>query len=118
MKYVFATVAGITAVLAFKVGTATGGRVPPRPARAVSTPAPSSARSVPRRTPRTTHTPTLSPSAFSDVVSNYCEDCHNEQTRSGNRSLEHFSMDSLTVDIEKSERIIRKLRTDMMPPPG
>jgi hypothetical protein len=97
MKIVFATVAGLTAVLAFRVGVATGVSVhPPKP------PAP----------------PHVSSAALTQVVQTYCTDCHNDQLLSGNLSLEHFDVDSAPETRATSEKVIRKLRAQIMPPPG
>jgi hypothetical protein len=97
MKLVFATVAGLTAVLAFKVGVATGVVVhPPKP------PAP----------------PHIATAALTQVVQTYCTDCHNDQLLTGNLSLEHFDVDSAPETRAISEKMIRKLRAQIMPPPG
>jgi hypothetical protein len=55
------------------------------------------------------------------VVRTYCRTCHNDRTRNGNLSLEGFDVaraahDAATIDT--SEKMIRKLRAKMMPPPG
>jgi hypothetical protein len=52
------------------------------------------------------------------VVSRYCGQCHNPTRKSGNLVLRGWTMDSLTADRALSEKMIRKLRADMMPPPG
>ncbi|HXK05799.1 MAG TPA: DUF1592 domain-containing protein [Verrucomicrobiae bacterium] len=44
-------------------------------------------------------------------LNQYCAYCHNEQTKSGGMSLAHVSP-------ELGEKIIRKVRVGMMPPPG
>src|SRR4051812_46291166 len=105
MKIVIGTVA-VSAALAFSVGTAIGGRVPP------------SSRPIP-------HSPTpkvgsrgISTAALSTVVQRYCSSCHNPTTLKGNLSLAGYDVDSATTTLAASEKIIRKLRADMMPPPG
>lgn len=52
------------------------------------------------------------------VVNRYCGQCHNPTRKSGNLVLRGWTMDSLTADLALSEKMIRKLRADMMPPPG
>jgi hypothetical protein len=52
------------------------------------------------------------------VVNRYCGQCHNPTRKSGNLVLRGWTMDSLTADRALSEKMIRKLRADMMPPPG
>src|SRR5215510_681995 len=96
MKIVFVSAASVAAALAFSVGTATGGRVPPAPrigARGVST------------------------EALNATVQRYCGSCHSPTTKKGNLSLRGFDVDSATNDLAVSEKMIRKLRAQMMPPP-
>ena len=47
-----------------------------------------------------------------------CQSCHNDVTMKGNLSLKGFDVDSASNDLETSEKMIRKLRADIMPPPG
>ena len=50
----------------------------------------------------------------------YCLTCHNTRTRTGNLTLEGFSLAGVHDDAgaEVGEKILRRLRTGMMPPPG
>ena len=50
-------------------------------------------------------------SAQRAFLNQYCAYCHNDQTKSGGMSLVHVSP-------ELGEKIIRKVRVGMMPPPG
>ena len=54
------------------------------------------------------------------VLRTYCVSCHNARTRTGNLSLEGFSLAGVhdDTDAEVGEKIVRRLRTGMMPPPG
>ncbi len=52
------------------------------------------------------------------VVQRVCVGCHNDRSRSGNLSLEHFDVASAGTNAEVAEKMIRKLRAGMMPPPG
>ena len=52
------------------------------------------------------------------VVQRYCVVCHNERLRSGNLILREFSVDAAHERAEAAEKMIRKLRAGMMPPPG
>ncbi len=58
------------------------------------------------------------------VVRRTCATCHNDQSLRGNLSLEHFDVTAAfddtadSGDAEVAERMVRKLRADMMPPPG
>jgi hypothetical protein len=96
MRLFFAGVVTATAGVAFAVGTATGGHVRPERlgARGVST------------------------EALNSVVRRYCGSCHSPTQRKGNLSLQGFDVDSAADNTDVSEKIIRKLRAEMMPPPG
>ncbi len=55
------------------------------------------------------------------VVRTYCQGCHNDRMLTGNFSLDGFDFETVANDVEatqKSEKMIRKLRANMMPPPG
>ncbi|HEY6219562.1 MAG TPA: DUF1592 domain-containing protein [Gemmatimonadaceae bacterium] len=61
---------------------------------------------------------TLPPTAVNGLIQEYCSDCHNDQTLSGNLSLEHYTLDSATTRLAVSEKMIRKLRAQIMPQAG
>ncbi|MYA41359.1 MAG: DUF1592 domain-containing protein [Gemmatimonadetes bacterium] len=48
----------------------------------------------------------------------YCVRCHNERRLLGNMSLEDFDSANPVADAPLAEKMIRKLRAGMMPPPG
>ena len=52
------------------------------------------------------------------VVDRYCADCHSDDIHRGGLSLETFDLAHPEKNAEEAERIIRKLRAGMMPPPG
>ena len=58
------------------------------------------------------------PATLTEVVGRYCVTCHNEQLMTGNLSLQAFDVDAASEHAETAERMIRKLRAGMMPPPG
>ena len=53
-----------------------------------------------------------------DLVEEYCVRCHNERRLLGNMSLEEFDAADPTANLVIAEKMIRKLRAGMMPPPG
>ena len=53
-----------------------------------------------------------------DLVREYCVRCHNERRFLGNMSLEEFDAANPAADAPIAEKMIRKLRAGMMPPPG
>ena len=61
------------------------------------------------------------PTPMSDlngVVQRYCARCHNERLLRGNLTLEAFDVDAAHERAPTAEKMIRKLRAGMMPPPG
>jgi Protein of unknown function (DUF1592)/Protein of unknown function (DUF1588)/Protein of unknown function (DUF1595)/Protein of unknown function (DUF1585)/Protein of unknown function (DUF1587) len=57
--------------------------------------------------------------ALSAVVQRYCyQNCHNPRALKGNMSLEGYDVDSAPARLALSEKMIRKLRAQIMPPPG
>jgi hypothetical protein len=61
---------------------------------------------------------TLSSVAVNEVVTRYCVNCHSERMKTGNMILEGYTLDSAVAKLSTTEKMIRKLRTQMMPPPG
>ena len=55
---------------------------------------------------------------LTDVVQRYCVRCHNERLLRGNLTLEEFVVDAADERAPTAEKMIRKLRAGMMPPPG
>ena len=55
---------------------------------------------------------------LNDVIQTYCSRCHGERRQSGNLTLAEFDVESPEEYSEIAEKMIRKLRTGMMPPPG
>ena len=52
------------------------------------------------------------------VVRTYCQVCHNDALMTGNLTLQGFEVEKAPEHAETAERMIRKLRAGMMPPPG
>ena len=57
-------------------------------------------------------------STHAAVVGKYCVTCHNDNSRTGGLSLEHADLTNVPQGAETWEKVIRKLRVGMMPPPG
>ncbi len=53
-----------------------------------------------------------------NLLNKYCMDCHNQDDFSGGLAFEQMSHDTITRDAEVWEKVVRKLRGRMMPPPG
>jgi hypothetical protein len=59
-----------------------------------------------------------SPAAERALLNQYCVTCHNDKTKTANFSLQREDINSVGDHPEVWERVIRKLRAGMMPPPG
>jgi hypothetical protein len=60
----------------------------------------------------------VNPDQSNELIEQYCTRCHNDRRLVGNFSLESFDAASAHEQAEVAERMIRKLRAGMMPPPG
>jgi hypothetical protein len=72
--------------------------------------------SAPKPAPKPAPTP--AGAYTNELVSDYCSSCHHEGQKSGGVSLESFDATKVTADVDLGERIVKKLRTGLMPPPG
>jgi hypothetical protein len=52
------------------------------------------------------------------VLDTYCVGCHSDRTRTGGLSLEKADLTDIPKGAETWEKVIRKVRAGMMPPPG
>jgi uncharacterized protein DUF1587 len=132
MKSLVAIVAILTAALSFRAGM-TMSAPAPLMAPATLSPAPASALTrsdpAPHPTllpPRATHARRRGASltsagtiqALNDVLDAYCIDCHSNDLKLGNLSLEGFDIGHADTSRVKAEKMIRKLRAEMMPLAG
>jgi hypothetical protein len=60
----------------------------------------------------------VSDATLTEVVQRYCVVCHNDPMMTGNVSMQHFDVERAADNAQTAERMIRKLRAGMMPPPG
>ena len=61
---------------------------------------------------------TSAAAAAADLVQQYCVRCHNARRLIGNLTLEEFDAANPVASAPIAEKMIRKLRAGMMPPPG
>src|SRR5215813_13355114 len=61
---------------------------------------------------------TMPVDAQNALVAQYCASCHNDKTRSGGMTLTNLNLAHPDQNVELAEKVIRKLRAGMMPPPG
>src|SRR5262245_28125119 len=81
--------------------------------------APKSAAAAPRPTLAAAHAQAGVPAeAQTKLVAQYCAGCHSEKGKSGGLSLAGFDVSKAEKNADVSEKMIRKLRAGMMPPPG
>src|SRR5215472_6886406 len=52
------------------------------------------------------------------ALKTYCQGCHNSKVKNGNLSLEGVTPDTIAQEPEHFEKVVRKLRGRVMPPPG
>jgi hypothetical protein len=111
MKTAIVSLGLVTAALSFTAGSYAangdfGGSTAPR--HPLTAPGP---RVAPSR-----HLP--APAEMTPVVKRYCGSCHNAKTLKGNLSLDDYTVENAPENLEASEKMIRKMRADIMPPPG
>ncbi len=58
------------------------------------------------------------PASPDEVIQDYCVDCHNDVTKPAGLSFESFKVSATDANAAMAERMVRKLRAGMMPPPG
>ena len=61
--------------------------------------------------------PQQSLTAQRTLINDYCIECHNNKARTANLSLEALDIANVGANREKWEKVARKLRAGMMPPP-
>jgi mono/diheme cytochrome c family protein len=59
-----------------------------------------------------------SPASSRQFLDRYCATCHNEQLKTGGLSLVRVDLSKPGVEPELWEKVVRKLHTGVMPPPG
>src|ERR1700676_3479870 len=52
------------------------------------------------------------------VIGKYCATCHSAQLHTASLVLDPAAVTHVTTDAERWEKVIRKLRSGTMPPPG
>jgi hypothetical protein len=100
----------VLATLAFSIRGATQ-EATPAPAVRAGMPAPSATVATPTRTVPT------SAAMHRGTLDRYCVTCHNDRVKTANLSLQGLELARLGDDVELWEKVIRKLRAGVMPPP-
>ena len=71
----------------------------------------------PKPAPVASHAPTTT-DAQPSLVTQYCVGCHNDKAKTGGLTLASFDPAHPEQNADTAEKMIRKLRLGMMPPPG
>ena len=108
-KFTVASTGMLTAIVALGLGLSA--QTTPAPAKPAPKPALAVSHKVAAQQPAAT-------APQPDLTKQYCVGCHSEKGKAGGLSL--FSFDPAHADqtADVAEKIIRKLRLGMMPPPG
>ncbi len=92
------------------------------PSQPSQTPAATKPSPVKMATSHTTAKPAapagLAVDSQNKLVSQYCATCHSEKGKAGQLSLAGFDASTIEKNTDVAEKMIRKLRAGMMPPPG
>jgi hypothetical protein len=80
--------------------------------------APKMATSHPATKPGAGASPSLSVESQNQLVGQYCASCHSERGKAGGLVLAGFDAAKVVQHPDVAEKMIRKLRTGMMPPPN
>jgi hypothetical protein len=67
--------------------------------------------------PMPIHAQQPKPSGHQEFLNRYCAGCHNDSLKSGSLSLAQFPVSKPGTQPELAEKLVRKLRTGVMPPP-
>jgi len=59
-----------------------------------------------------------SPSSAKALFDGYCTSCHNQRVKTGGLALDGVDLADVSTNAEVLEKVVRKLRGGMMPPPG
>jgi hypothetical protein len=113
---------------AFSLGVVTADGVPAPPASLTAVSATSPLASIsdtipaaPARSSAAPHTRSgargIPAPALNAVIQRYCGQCHNPRQLRGNLSLAGYDVDSAVAELATSEKMIKKLRAQLMPPP-
>ena len=62
--------------------------------------------------------PPLSPASQRAFLDKYCVYCHNDKLKTGSMTLTALDLDHVGRSADLGEKVIRKMRVGLMPPPG
>src|SRR6185437_12507387 len=53
-----------------------------------------------------------------EAINKYCVTCHNSRIKTGGLALDKLDLTHVATDAQTWEKVIRKVRAGVMPPPG
>jgi hypothetical protein len=115
---VAASVLGFAVIAAQAPRPATTAAAQPAPAAARPQPAPQAAAPKPAASHAKSAPDALSVEEQTAMVKQYCATCHNDRNKPGGLSFAGFDAAQVTEHADVAERMIRRLRSGMMPPAG
>src|SRR5437868_2079455 len=59
-----------------------------------------------------------SPAHYRATLDRYCVACHNDRAKTAGLALDRMDLARIPDDADVWERVVRKLRSGLMPPPG
>ena len=62
--------------------------------------------------------PATAASSSAAILKQYCATCHNERLKSGGFVIDPAAVTNVAAGADRWEKVVRKLRTQSMPPPG
>ena len=107
-------VALATLVLPLAVTALSAAQAPKAAAPAPKAAAPAAAKPVVSHATASAPAPTAA--AHNETIKTYCVGCHNDRAKAGDLSLAAFDAGKAAEHADVTEKVIRKLRTGMMPP--
>src|SRR5688572_16574108 len=110
---VAALVAGLSAAVVC-VGIAGSSAPQQAAAPAARPPVPRPVETAPA--PQAAHASATSLTAANDTIKTFCVGCHNDRVKRGELSLASFDVAKAGEHADIAEKIVRKLRTGLMPP--
>ena len=118
MRQLFVATAGVALLSLSLAARDAQGPAPAGAPRAVQATAPAPTKPAFAGEPRTAAPSPMVAAEQTRIVTSYCGTCHSERGKAGGLSLASFDAMKAHDQPEVIEKMIRKLRAGMMPPPG
>ncbi len=97
---------------------ATPRQVTPAPTPAAQTPVPTAAQTAAQTPVQTAARTAAVPAPDPALMTQYCVTCHNQRMKTGGLALDTVDLDHVAADADTWEKVVRKIKTGLMPPTG